>query len=326
MENNKSIKGGREIMRLYAIDILRGIAAFGIVGCHIMTDPRTASGEAVRHFCDMNVAVFAVLAGYFTYVHNEWGGVWPTIKHRLVRLLPLYFFWSLVFLAATFMFKTVAHDDMSQYRQTGFWLKVVFQGNASCHLWFIIALVYTQIAALFLMRWKLPVALPLILAITGIALSVALRNWYGTYFFRLFGFVWLGIALRTIANGTWRFYTVWTAVALVLHVLLAGILHRFLRDLLVVVPLVLLAVQVSKAFPSVPSWVLSLARTLGATSLGVYLIHPLVTRFNGCLIARLCPPPYGIPSVLLDWSLSWGCAFILAWACLRLPYLRRLVQ
>ena len=74
MENNKSIKGGREIMRLYAIDILRGIAAFGIVGCHIMTDPRTASGEAVRHFCDMNVAVFAVLAGYFTYVHNEWGG------------------------------------------------------------------------------------------------------------------------------------------------------------------------------------------------------------------------------------------------------------
>ena len=46
MENNKSIKGGREIMRLYAIDILRGIAAFGIVGCHIMTDPRTASGEA----------------------------------------------------------------------------------------------------------------------------------------------------------------------------------------------------------------------------------------------------------------------------------------
>ena len=74
MENNKSIKGGREIMRLYAIDILRGIAAFGIVGCHLMLSPRTNAGSWVTHFCDMNVAVFAVLAGCFTYVHNEWGG------------------------------------------------------------------------------------------------------------------------------------------------------------------------------------------------------------------------------------------------------------
>ena len=54
-------------MRLYGIDLLRGIAAFGIVGCHLSLSPKTAAASWLLHFCDMNVAVFAVVAGYFTH-------------------------------------------------------------------------------------------------------------------------------------------------------------------------------------------------------------------------------------------------------------------
>lgn len=311
-------------MRLYGVDLLRGIAAFGIVGCHLMLSPRTDAGSWATHFCDMNVAVFATLAGYFT--HSGGSGVLCDIKRRLSRLLPLYFFWSVVFVLASLMFKTIAHDDMSQYGQVGFWSGVIFRGGSSCHLWFIAALIYTQTLALFLMRWRFSVALPLAFAAGGLLLSVVLSNWYGRYFFRLFGFVWLGVVLRAFSRGTWKLYGGLTCLALVLHVLFTGVLHGFICDLLVTVPLVLFAVRLSTTCLAASSWILSLAKMAGRTSLGIYLIHPLLTRLGGCLIARLCETPYGLIPILLDWTLSWGGAFLLTLACLKLPYLRRIVQ
>lgn len=50
-------------MRLIGLDFLRGIAAFGIFGCHLSLSPRTAGGGWATCLCDFNVGVFAVIAG-----------------------------------------------------------------------------------------------------------------------------------------------------------------------------------------------------------------------------------------------------------------------
>ncbi len=154
-------------MRLYGIDILRGIAAFGIVGCHLLTEPRTAAGSAILHFCGMNVAVFAVLAGYFTHILPE--GLGASLRHRLGRLVPIYVLWTLVFLFVQFILKMVHHEGLAQYGQIGFWISVVFKGYGSGgYLWFIIALIYTQVMALFILRKPVSIVVPLMLAASGI--------------------------------------------------------------------------------------------------------------------------------------------------------------
>ena len=51
-------------MRIISLDLLRGIAAFGIVGCHLSLSPRSDGGALVTSLCDFNVGLFAALAGF----------------------------------------------------------------------------------------------------------------------------------------------------------------------------------------------------------------------------------------------------------------------
>lgn len=312
---------GRDRMRLCGIDFLRGIAAFGIVGCHLVLGPRTAAGEWVTHFCNMNVAVFGVIAGYFTHVSDA-GNAGADILKRLRRLLPTYVVWTFVFLAASFVFKVAAHDDLSQYSDISFWMNVVFCGNSSVHLWFIAVLVYAQAFALLLLRRNPPDWVKWGLGAAGIALSVALDNWWGKYFFRLFGFIWLGIAVRDIRWGSWKSFGVASLVALAAHVMLTGIVHGFFRDMLAAVPLVLFAARL----PLGGGGIFRCAQFLGATSMGVYLVHPLLTKFGHEMVTRFCDKPYGVGVVLTDWVLCWGAAIGFASIALRIPYLRRVVR
>ena len=231
-----------EKKHLYGIDLLRGIAAFGIVGCHLALTPRTIMGSAITHFCDMNVAVFGVIAGYFTHAIAA-AGAGGDISRRLKRLLPIYAIWTVIFLIASFIFKVAAHDSLSQYTEASFWLNAAFFGGSSTHLWFIAVLVYTQVFALILLHIKVPRGIDWLLGFVGIALSVSIPNWWGCYFFRLFGFVWLGIAARGISWGGCKVYGILTCFALLAHIGLSGIVPGFLRDMLVALPLVMFAVR-----------------------------------------------------------------------------------
>ncbi len=231
-----------EKKHLYGIDLLRGIAAFGIVGCHLILSPRTTMGSGITYFCDMNVAVFGVIAGYFTHASTAMGAR-GDISRRLKRLLPVYVIWTVIFLIASFVFKVAAHDSLSQYTNPSFWLNAAFFGGSSTHLWFIAVLVYTQVFALTLLHIKVPRGIDWLLGFIGIALSVSLSNWWGYYFFRLFGFVWLGIAARGISWGGWKAYGILTCFALLAHIGLSGIVPGFLRDMLVALPLVMFAVR-----------------------------------------------------------------------------------
>lgn len=312
-------------MRLYGIDILRGIAAFGIVGCHLLTEPRTAAGSAILHFCGMNVAVFAVLAGYFTHILPE--GLGASLRHRLGRLVPIYVLWTLVFLSVQFILKMVHHEGLAQYGQIGFWISVVFKGYGSGgYLWFIIALIYTQVMALFILRKPVSIVVPLMLAASGIGLSILMPYWngHGHFMFRLFGFVWLGIALRRVSYGTWRLYGVGALFALILHVALQSWVHPTLRDLLVSVPLCLFAARLPTCFAT--PRISAVARFLGKTSLGVYLMHPLTARLGNVLLEHVFAAPYGPGVVLLDWLLAWVGALGLAAVFCSIPSTRRFVQ
>ena len=58
-------------MKYNGLDLLRGIAAFGIVGCHLGLSPRTSGGEWVTALCNFNVGLFAAISGFLM---NSAGG------------------------------------------------------------------------------------------------------------------------------------------------------------------------------------------------------------------------------------------------------------
>ena len=306
-------------MRLYGIDLLRGIAAFGIVGCHLILAPRTPAAGWLTHFCDMNVAVFGVLAGFFTRASSD-GRASHDIIRRLKRLLPTYAVWTLVFLAASATFKIAAHDDLGQYARPSFWTSVVFFGGSAAHLWFLAVLAYTQVFALLLLHRKLPCWASAVIGLSGILLSVSVNGWWGWYFFRLFGFVWIGIAVREIRWGDWRHFGMLTLMGLVAHVVFIGTFPAFVRDLFVAVPLVLFATRLPMP---ITGGGYRCARFLGATSMGVYLVHPLLTKFGWLVATRLSDAPYGLCVVLLDWVLCWATAFMITAAARRIPNVGR---
>jgi hypothetical protein len=68
-----------------------------------------------------------------------------------------------------------------------------------------------------------------------------------------------------------------------------------------------------------------IAAVLGATSMGVYLLHPLVTRGLSVVITRQIAAPYSASVVVGEWVVAWGISMVAAVLMLRLPGLRRFV-
>ena len=146
--------------RVVGIDLLRGVAAFGIVGCHIQLVPRTCAGNLVVALCDFNVGLFAALAGFLMCGAAEVDGWFGYARKRVKRLLPAYFTWTVVFVVLTALFD-IAYDGgclNPRYMDVWFWLRVLFIGGCATHLCFLACLFYAQIAffglfASFKGRW-----------------------------------------------------------------------------------------------------------------------------------------------------------------------------
>ena len=135
-------------MRLVGIDLLRGIAAFGIVGCHLSLAPRTECGNLVTVLCDFNVGLFAAVAGFLMCGGGNGGSWLEYVGKRARRLLPTYFFWSAVFILATSTFDLLLDGGHlnPKYGTVSYWGKVIFAGDAATHLWFLVCLFYAQVA------------------------------------------------------------------------------------------------------------------------------------------------------------------------------------
>ena len=158
--------------------------------------------------------------------------------------------------------------------------------------------------------------------------SVNLGNWYGTYPIRLLSFLVTGHGIGLLIKNRLKVFRrhslllLAAAVAsLVLHVCLREKIPGFYRDWLSVVP-VLMAFA---ALDFQSERITRIATFLGATSMGVYLVHPLFTRALSVVVAKCIPAPYTATVVLSEWSLAWLLSLAAALLFLRLPGTRRFV-
>lgn len=317
-------------MRNWRIELLRGLAAFGIVGCHLALSPRTHMGYAVGSFCDMNVGVFAALSGYLMSTNVAWlDYVWRRIR----RLVPTYVAWTVLFILYGLVFDClIRHGINPKWHRDGFVWRVVFLGDAATHLWFLACLLYAQViaSALFRLLKCLPKCIWIVVGFAFVMITVPVGGFWGRYFLRLFGFLLTGYGLGVFAEHQRHIplgvIPAVTICAALFHWFGREICSGFVLDWLLAVPLLLLFIGKSDdKSDGNGSWI-AVSRFLGETSFGVFLIHPAVTAAVGLLVRRLTHAPYGVNWVLADWLVSWSLTFAFVVLMRRQAKLRWLIM
>ena len=124
------------------MSLLKGIAAFGIVGCHLNLHPLTEGAAFALGFCDLNVALFALISGWLMHVEN-----WKDyVAKRMKRLVPIYAVWSVMYVILGLLFDVFVAKEMSPYLSNPWhWVNVVFRGESASQLWYLICLFYAQV-------------------------------------------------------------------------------------------------------------------------------------------------------------------------------------
>ena len=251
----------------------------------------------------------------------------------MVRLVPTYLFWSVVFLAFTAAFDLLLDGGRihPRYFSGEFWVSVLFRGGSAAHLWFLVCLLYAQILmALPFGKFNREWHGALWIVIGGAALYGAVRigGWYGTYPLRLFAFLMTGYGIRLLVipniDKIKRFSGVILAVAVTalgLHVAMRGVVAGFYKDWVAVFPVLIGVASVDVKSIRVGK----IAAVLGATSMGVYLLHPLVTRGLSVVVTRQIAAPYSAGVVIGEWVVAWGISMVAALLILRVPGSRRFV-
>ena len=320
--------------RYIGLDLLRGIAAFGIVGCHLSLTSRTDGGNLVTALCDFNVGLFAAVAGFLMCGGGKSDSWLEYVGKRARRLLPTYFFWSAMFILATSTFDLLLDGGHlnPKYGTVSFWGKVIFAGDAATHLWFLVCLFYAQVGLWRCLKSCEGRRYGLIwIGLGGLAIagSVVLGGWFGMYPLRLLAFVMTGYGIGCwLCEETLDFFrrhrdVVWLVVVGVLvgHVMARGMVPGFIRDWIAVVPVLLAFVILDSGKEKF----VKITTFLGATSMGVYLVHPLITRGLSVVVTRLSQPPFSAQIVLAEWLLAWVISLAATYVLGRLPVVRRFV-
>ena len=302
--------------KIAGFQLLRGVAAFGIVGCHLTLNPMTGAARILTGLCDFNVGVFAALAGVLMVDSVNREGY---IARRFKRILPTYALWSIIYIASIAAFDLLFDGGKINpiFKTTEFWLKAVFLGAGGVHLWFLICLFYAQILLSEPLRrihnW-LVATLAIVAGGIMIWLSIANSGWFYFYPLRLAAFLTTGYGLGIVLKQTSIFHLpkigngiLWLMIAgvAVLHLALMDIIPGFARDWLVVGVVVIAFYNLKLQGRGA-----KVAAFLGATSMGVFLIHPLVTRGLSVILYRFTKPPYSAWVVLGEWVVAWLLALV----------------
>ncbi len=320
-------------MRVVGIDFLRGVAASGIVGCHLCLSPRTDGGSLAIALCDFNVGLFASVAGFLMCGGYDKG--WLTyVGKRARRLLPIYCIWSVVFILATMSFDLLLDGGClnQRYKTTSFWWRVIFLGGSATHLWFLICLFYAQVflqGAFRISSNKWHGLLWIVLGGVATFASAMSPSWFNRYPLRLMAFMMTGYGIGCALQGgicevckrhNGMMWCVALA-ALMAHVLSGRSIHGFIKDWFAVGPVLLAFVgweiKCERLF--------RVATILSTTSMGVYLVHPLVTRGLSVLVTRVVKPPYMAWIILGEWIAAWLISFAVAVVLKRMPVAKRFV-
>ena len=272
----------------------------------------------MTHFCDANVGLFAAISGFLfadtirLRTSETWGDL---VIRRTQRLLPIYLVWSVVYLGIRlFSTASIQSGDIARNINTPyFWGKFIFAGGGACHLWFLIDLLYVQI--LLTLTWRfLPRFFNNSLAIGAISILALVFSSMSSgdffyYFMRMFSFVLLGILVYRMTSyrtncfapgHPMRMLLIGIIVmAMIVHVTANAYLPRFVRDYLLIFPLLYLAVTSPK---------IGVNKAVGffsKTSMGVFLLHPLFAVGCAQLVTHFVSPPYSVGIIMLDWILVY---------------------
>ena len=305
----------REAKRYWLIDLLRGFTAFLIVGVHVVLDPRTANAWLLHDCCDAGVAIFAALSGFFMMGRDNcgWRGY---VQNRARRLLLPYVIFSIGFVFLSMLTQAMSGGLKPKYATVKFWLEVVFEGNASTHMWFLVWLFYIQVSLKPILP-RVHFLLLLILGVLGLVVESHFSGWYYVdYPLRLLGFLLIGCGLSEPLKkfaGRWPLFVAGVVLggAWLLFVLLNGVVTVVWRDLMIVVCALCSAVlcspcEIGPKMAGVCEW-------LGMTSMGVYLIHPLFSVGISKVIGRFfnAPLPYGLIPIVFVWISAYAVSLIL---------------
>ena len=318
-------------MRYFGLDLLRGIAAFGIVGCHLSLEPRTIGGGIVTSLCDFNVGLFAAVAGFLMYGVNDRESWLAYVRKRFWRILPVYFSWSVVYLCLIAVFDILFDGGHlnPRYHTLGFWFSAVFWGRSTSQLWFLPSLFYAQILMALFFRFGGKQRHGFVWFLFGgvlILCSASLESWYGRYPLRVLAFLVTGYGIGVFVKShidvlkQYSLIIVGVAIAVLgLHVWLRDSINGFYRDWIAVGPVLLSFVALDFKRCKVKE----VALALGVTSMGVYLVHPLFARMLSLLVGKFVSPPYSASVIVADWVLVWVVTMLTVLLMRRIPLAKK---
>ena len=228
----------------------------------------------------------------------------------------------------------VRHGLNAKWSDWDFYPKVIFGGQASAHLWFLICLLYVQMFLKGFVRYLvcLPWVAILCIGLGCVSLASFFMNiWFFGYPFRMFGFVLSGYALRCYVEKRRRhndeqhagFWCALSVIGIIVH-LCTGVIpyFAFIKDWFVAMPVLLTFVSIRE----IPLRYKYISSFLGSTSMGVYLVHPIITAGVGLGLKRLFTSPFGMNAIFVDWLTCYFLALICALIMSKIPLINRFVR
>ena len=303
------------------LDVLRAVAAFGIVGQHIELFPRTWLGTVLTNYTDLNVGVFGAVSGFLlcrsisASISADKQGLLKLIRRRCSRLVVVYLVWTIIYLAFSCLFSAFFKCEglNPKMYKIGFWVDSLLFGGASCHLWYLICLFYLTC---ILVAWaklchpsRWPSSLWFGFSVLLLWLATGFgHGWTQYYFMRLACYVVLGCAVflssRALQQINLKAVLVALFVAIVCRTALAGRWPNFYLEYLCVLPMLILALRwPAKLCPN------RVVQSMYDASFAVYLVHPIFAAGFGWFVARLVPRPYPVWAIMADWLLVYGVSF-----------------
>lgn len=304
--------------RYAGFDWLRFIAAIGIVGCHLALPNMTDGAWWIKRFTDLNVGVFAAIAGFFMAYSLQQKEILLAVfvTRRVKRLLVPLYLWSIFYIGIDLIFDTLTSKPLTfQPCSLRYWYSILICGNAATQTWFLAALFYTQVLLFFGVKKNfftqshVGSLILLLLSMFGIYLSHH-AGWWTYYFLRLFSFFLLGTVIFR-GRAFLQKIPLWIlGASLLVGICLIsnGFKFGFLGECVVSIPMLLLGLNWKPSNVRIRS----IGQTLGALSFGVYLIHPVFTRIIGVIIAKLDLPSDAFV-FLLDLAVASGCSLMATW-------------
>ena len=349
---------------LVYIDVLRVVAALAVVVIHVadrvvtMLDPAGPGGWWVGDFAESStrwaVPVFIMITGVLMLNPSRGEPAGPFLLRRAQRILPALVFWSAAYLGMQALLINRFHvpvQDLTHFSVHDA-LHLMAYGVPANHLWFLCMLpgLYLLVPGLrFWVRCISP-AQCLAAAVAILAAGCVYRctlayftdgreiAWFSGLL--LSGYLLLGYWLscrswRDVSPYPWvaAFVAGATVTAVVTRLLLSDSGNSESRFVLynplspsVIAMAVAVFVLVLRVRWSSTSWFAALCTRLAPATLGIYLIHPMVMsplrRAIG-LSGGTLHPLFGI---VVGSLVVFAVSYVLIWAMMRIPYLRRVVS